>query len=188
MTGLEQAALVVVAAWMAVLTFALVLVTRQIGLLTVRLSFAAPNIPVDEVGLPLGTKIPQEAAAAIGEIEVGRTVLFLSGTCGDCRSLATALSAEDVGPEVIALIGGRPSLAQDVGELLPAGLGHVFDPIASQVSAALGVDTVPFGMRINRGVIEAKAFLRSPADLVRLSGNGHKPEGRARLPMAKVPR
>lgn len=170
MTGLETALVVVVAVWLAVISFVLILVVRQIGLLTVRVSFAAPEVPVDEVGLPVGTEIPDHVLDGVSA--GGRpvsTLLLLSGTCGDCRGLATGLEAESVGDGTLVLIAGGKALAEEVGELLPADLPRLYEPDASRIARALGIDTVPFGMNVAGGVIRAKTFLRSASDVERLN-------------------
>jgi len=178
MTGLETTLVVVVAVWLAVISFVLILVVRQIGLLTVRVSFAAPEVPVDEVGLPVGTEIPDHVLDGVSA--GGRpvsTLLLLSGTCGDCRGLATGLKAESVGDGTLVLIAGGKALAEEVAELLPAELPRMYEPEASRIANALGIDTVPFGMNVAGGVIRAKSFLRSASDVERLNARVEPDEG-----------
>lgn len=187
MTGLETALVVVVAVWLAVISFVLILVVRQIGLLTVRVSFAAPEVPVDEVGLPVGTEIPEHVLEGVSA--GGRpvsTLLLLSGTCGDCRGLATGLrEAESVADGTLVLIAGGKALAEEVAELLPAELPRLYEPDASRIANALGIDTVPFGMNVAGGVIRAKSFLRSASDVERLNARV-EPDERA-MSMVQVP-
>ena len=164
MTVLEQAMVVAVGVWLLALSFVMLLVVRQIGLLTVRLSFAAPDVPVDEVGMPLGTVVPPEILDLIEARGEDRTVVFMSGTCGDCRGLARSMTPDDVGG-AICLVAGEPSLAQEVADLLPKGARHGLEPTASRVATALGIDTVPFALRVESGVVHRKVYLRSAADL-----------------------
>jgi hypothetical protein len=176
-SGLEQAMVIIVAAWLAVLTFVLLLVVRQVGLMTVRLSIAAPHTPADQDGPDLGASLPGTVTSMIGINGGGSTLVFLSGTCSTCRSLAAEMSRTGVDEDTIVLIGGRPKTAQVVGELLPESLKRFFEPVATRVADDLGVESVPFALHVDEGVVKAKAYLHTIADLGRVSGESPGVQG-----------
>lgn len=67
MSGLAVAALVLTSVWLGVLTLIVVLV-RQIGLLTVRLSVAGHTHLTDDGPEP-GSDVPEEVTAALPDLE-----------------------------------------------------------------------------------------------------------------------
>jgi hypothetical protein len=169
-TSPELALLIVCAAWLTGLTFVFLLVVRQLGLMTARLSFAAPHVSADDIGMSVGATVPEEIVSQIGangSTAPSRTLIFFSATCGDCRSIAERLREDDLG-EALVLISGDPTLSGALATLLPDGAPTVFEPDASRIAHALGVDTVPFGLRVDEGVVSAKALLTSATDLDRL--------------------
>ena len=88
MSGLAIAALTLVCVWLAVLTLAVVLLVRQIGLLTVRLSLANQAISLEEEdGLAAGEPIPEEVLAAVPELGGEQKKLPLT-PFGDLRTLS----------------------------------------------------------------------------------------------------
>lgn len=183
MSGLEQAALVIVAVWLAALSLVLLLVVRQMGLMTVRLSFAAPHRPADDAGLDIGTVVPDDIAGLVGgENGFSRTLLFLSATCATCRSIASSLTPSDISDDATILIAGERGRAEGIDRLLPDGGRRLFEPQASRISIGLSVDTVPFGLRIEHGVIASKAYLNSRADLARLVVGDQADEQQASQP------
>jgi hypothetical protein len=175
MTGLEQAALITGAIWLAVVSLVLLLVVRQVGLMTVRLSFAAPNVSADDVGVPAGTSVPHDVAHLVGGNSSAGILVFMSGTCSQCRSIASALSDREVSPSMVFLIAGVPSKARLVGEMLPSRARRLFEPEASNVANALAVDTVPFALRISAARVGAKTYLQSAADLSRFRERSANP-------------
>lgn len=172
MTGLELTAVIAIAVWLAALSFVVVLVTRQLGLVTVRLSLVAPHAPADEAGPEVGSAVPSEAGALIGRDGQPTVLLLLSATCDSCRSLASRLGEREVDVNTVALVAGRQPLASGIGELLPSGIDTRFDPEASQIAQRLGLEMVPFGVRIDAGIVSMKAYLHTPDDVGRLKRGG----------------
>jgi len=168
MTGLQEALVVVLALWLGVLTLVVVLLVRQLSLLTVRLSFAAPYVAADADGLDIGSPVPSSLNEQVALDGEPRTLLFLSATCAPCREIASALSSKGVGDGVLAVIAGDPESAGAVSTLLPSSVETVVDPEATQVARALQVTSVPFGLRVEHGIVSAKAYLHAPEDLDRL--------------------
>lgn len=168
MTVLEEAVLIAVSLWVLVLSIVILLLVRQLSLITVRLSLAVPHVALDEDGPDVGTRVPEALLHAIpGESSI-RDLIFLSATCSPCRSLASELAASALGAPTTALITGREEVARAVAELLPEEVEKVLDPLATDVATALDVSSMPFGIRVSGDVIEAKAYLHASGDLARL--------------------
>ncbi len=170
MSGLELAALCGLAIWLAVLSFVILLVTRQIGLITVRLSLLAPHAPVGEEGPELGSSVPPEVRA-LGDDD-GVVLLLLSGTCGDCRALAARLRGRELATRTVALVAGQRPLAEAVADMLPNGIDVRFDPEATRIAEMLRLEMVPFGIRIDAGTVSMKAYLHGPEDVWQLMAAG----------------
>jgi hypothetical protein len=170
--SLETLALVVATLWLVALTVAVVLVIRQIGLLTIRLTYSAPHGVADEHGPAIGSSVPETAASLLGLNGDSRAVVFLSSTCNPCRDFATQASADQLGEDTTILISGNPELARGVAALLPKGAESVLDPISQEVASAFGVGMVPFALYLSDGRVRAKTYLNDPDELVRLRTPG----------------
>lgn len=170
MSGLELAALAGIAVWLIVLSVVTLLVTRQISLITVRLSLLAPHSPAEDSGPEIGATIDPHAQEMLG----GRdgVILLLSATCGTCRSLASLLSADDLSPSTVVLVSGTPRLAAGVAELIRPQVDLRFDPDATALANALNLEMVPFGIRVDSGVVSMKGYIQTPHDVMRLHRTG----------------
>jgi hypothetical protein len=54
-----------------------------------------------------------------------KVIVLLSGTCVPCREIAQQLSSKN-NRDVVALVAGRPKLAQAISEMLPGSFEVVF--------------------------------------------------------------
>lgn len=187
MSGLGVAALVVTAAWLGALTVVVVLVVRQIALVTARLDHAGAE-PLRvygglmDDGPALGSRVPKEVTNELPELERGLVhLILLSATCSPCRELANGLRDEimPANRAVIALVPGRPELADGVIELLPPSIRAVHDPLAEDLAGILGLERVPNALTMRDGVVIAKAPpLDSANDLLRfMELSGPSPNG-----------
>ena len=169
MSALLIAALVLVCVWLGVLTLVAVLLVRQIGLLTVRLSVASQGLALDNDGPEVGRSIPDEVASALRNLEEERAYLLLiSASCDPCRELVADLGGRRFEREIVALVPGRPEQASELAALLPSGVRVVLDPHATRLAGALGLESTPFAIEVERGTVTRKAYLHEGAsDLVR---------------------
>jgi Na+/H+ antiporter NhaB len=69
MSAPAVAALVLVCAWLGALTLIVVLLVRQIGLLTVRLNVASQALSLDDDGPEVGSSVPEEVASVLPGLE-----------------------------------------------------------------------------------------------------------------------
>lgn len=172
MNSLETLALVVATLWLVALTVAVVLVIRQIGLLTIRLTYSAPHGVADEHGPAIGSSVPETAASLLGLNGDSRALVFLSSTCNPCREFASQASSDHLGEDTTVLISGNPELARGVAALLPRGTKPVLDPTSQEVASAFGVGMVPFALYLSGGRVRAKTYLNDPDELIKLRAPG----------------
>jgi hypothetical protein len=174
MDGLEVAVAVFLGLWLAALTLVLILVIRQIGLLTVRfgleesekgISFADRQLELAQEGPPIGSRISREVLFDMPELQQGANLLLLvSAHCQPCRDLASEIGQQgetwaSSDWKLLALVPGREELADEVAALLPSSAWVIKDPEAENVARRLGFETVPTAIAVVDGVVTAKAAL-----------------------------
>jgi hypothetical protein len=188
MSGIGVAAILVTGAWLGVLTLVVVLLVRQIGLLTVRLDLAGPSYEPEHDGPEVGSPIPEAVTSVLPRLRDGRAhLVLLSATCSPCRELAAELQGERLpdAQNVIALVPGREELADGVVAMLPPGVTAVRDPEATAIAKSLQIQSVPFALQVEDGIVAGRAtipYLRTAADLARFVEAGSAP------PLDEVPR
>jgi hypothetical protein len=160
MSGLAVVALVLACIWLGILTLVVVLLVRQIGLLTVRLSVAGQAPDLDHDGPEVGSNVPEEVASALPEVGGERAyVLLISASCTPCRELAAGIRQHHFEQTVVALVPGDEELADELAALLPPGVRAVRDPEARRLAGALGISSTPFAVEVERGTVTRKAYL-----------------------------
>src|SRR5215218_1023644 len=127
MSALAIVALVLACVWLGVLTFVVVLLVRQVGLLTVRLSMATQAISLDDDGPEVGSILPEDVAEVMPDGERAY-LLLISASCEPCRELVAELDGHHFEQSVVALVPGRQEQASELAALLPPGIRVVFDP------------------------------------------------------------
>jgi hypothetical protein len=176
MSALAIAALVLACLWLGVLTLVVVLLVRQVGLLTVRLSVGGEAAPLDDDGPEVGSSVPEDVAAVLpDQAEEQAYLLLVSSTCTPCWELATELGEHRFEQNIVALVPGHGEKAGELAALLPSGMRVLLDPEASSVAGALHLHSTPFALEIEHGAVTRKAFLHEGAsDLIKFveSGNG----------------
>jgi hypothetical protein len=177
MSALLIAAVVLVSIWLGVLSLVVVLLVRQIGLLTVRLSVASQGLALDNDGPEVGSSIPDEVTSALPNLEEERAYLLLiSAGCAPCRELVADLGEHRFEQEIVALVPGRAEQANELAELLPSGIRVVLDPQAHRLANVLRLESTPFVLEVERGTVTRKAYLHEGAsDLVRFVESGDAP-------------
>jgi hypothetical protein len=158
MSALAIAALVLVCTWLGVLTFVVMLLVRQVGLLTVRLSMAAQAMSLDDDGPEIGSSLPEDVAEVMPEGERAYLLLISAG-CDPCRELAAELDGHRFEQKVVALVPGREEQAGELADLLPAGIRVVLDPEATQLAESLDLESTPFALEVESGMVNRKVHL-----------------------------
>jgi hypothetical protein len=174
MSALAIAALVLVCIWLGTLTLVVVLLVRQIGLLTVRLSVASQAFSLDDDGPQVGSTLPEEVTSMVPELMEERAYLLLvSAGCTPCRELVVDLGGHRFEQKVVALVPGRPEQAREMAALLPSDMRTVLDPQAAGVANALKLESTPFALEVERGTVTGKAYLHEWAsDLIAFVESG----------------
>jgi hypothetical protein len=158
MSALAIAALVLVCIWLGVLTLVVVLLVRQVGLLTVRLSTAAQTISLDDDGPEVGSGLPEDVAELMPDNEPAYLVLISAG-CDPCRELVAELDGRRFEQSIVALVPGREEQAGELAALLPSDMRVVLDPEATQLAESLDLESTPFVLEIEGGMVTRKAHL-----------------------------
>jgi hypothetical protein len=107
MSALAIAALVLACIWLGVLTLVVVLLVRQVGLLTVRLSVAGEAASLDNDGPEIGSSVPEDVALVLpDQAQEHAYLLLISSTCLPCWELATDLAEHRFEQNIVALVPG----------------------------------------------------------------------------------
>jgi len=177
MSALTLAALVLVCIWLGVLTLVVVLLVRQIGLLTVRLSVAGEATSLDDDGPEVGSSVPGDVALELPDhAEEHAYVLLISSSCTPCWELVADLGERRFEQKILALVPGREELASELAALLPSGMRVVLDPEATRLAGALQLESTPFVLEIEHMTVTRKAYLHEGAsDLIGFVESGNAP-------------
>lgn len=168
MSSLWVVTLALVGTWLGVLTLVIILLVRQIGLLTLRLQTTEPVFSFAQDGPDIGSEVPADVLAVLPDLGYEITyIVILSATCGPCREFASDLTTSALKGRTVAVLAGRVELADGFEALLPPGVAVVRDPEAA-VAANLHVESTPFALEIDHGMVTGKAYLRQVSDLAAL--------------------
>jgi hypothetical protein len=175
MSALAIAALVLVCIWLGILTLVVVLLVRQVGLLTVRLSVAGEAASLDNDGPEIGSGVPEDVAVVLpDQAEEHVYLLLISSTCLPCWELATDLAEHRFEQKIVALVPGHEERAGELAALLPSSMRVVLDPEATRLAGALQLESTPFALEIERGAVTRKAYLHQGAsDLIEFVESGN---------------
>lgn len=166
MTGLQLVAVMAGTVWLAILTVVVILLVRQLGLVTLRLDGFNPQLFLENDGPLVGSDLPSEAVSLIPELVAGKQhLLLISGSCTPCRDLVFDLEREPLGNRVLALVAGRPEVVDAVIDFLPPDVVPIRDPIATSLSSLLHIRSTPFALEVEDGRISAKSYIRGAQDL-----------------------
>jgi hypothetical protein len=158
LSTLAIAALVLVCAWLGVLTFVVVLLVRQVGLLTVRVTTATQAMSLDDDGPDIGSSLPEDVAEVMPEGERAYLLLISAG-CDPCRELVAELDGHRFEQKIVALVPGRQEQAAELAALLPPEIRVVLDPEAIQMTESLDLESTPFALEVENGTVIRKVHL-----------------------------
>lgn len=166
MSSLVMSVLVV---WLVILTVVCVLTVRQIALLTLRFDARGESFSFGDDGLDVGTPIGPEVESALPQLRVGRAyVLHVSASCHSCRELIPALRGHGFDAPMIALLTGEGGVADSMAAEFPPEWDVVRDPEAVEVTHRLAIQSTPFALQVEKGVVTGKAYVKIVDDLVSL--------------------
>lgn len=166
MSTITVIAVVFSAVWLGLLTLVVVILVRQAAILGVRLELMNSQPPADSAGLDVGRPVPPSVLEGVPEARSGVAyVLLMSAICAPCRELVPRLAKVQVEEAVVALVPGRPEVADSLVTLFPTWVRTIRDPLASELAKALQVQQTPFALEIEAGHITGKSFLHKATDL-----------------------
>lgn len=172
MSDLAVAALALVAVWLLALTVVVMLVVRQVALVTIRLDRGRDQAAPVRDGLPIGSELPPAAVEVVPAQDAGPSfLLILAAICGPCRELARSLRDLPLAGRAAAVISGSPDLAAELAAQLPDGIRVVLDPAAEAVVSELAISTTPFVFEVRDGRIAAKVAVQGPEHLSSFVGD-----------------
>lgn len=161
MNGLETAALIAVAAWLGALTLALLVLVRQIGLLS---AWAERNTHARDDGLDVGVSVPEPARELLPELTTGLGyVVFLAGNCQPCREFALEASRSSELAElrdthrIMAVVTGDDAQSDEVARMLPAWIEVARQDDAVLLTQTFEVQTTPSVYEVDRGTVTGRA-------------------------------
>ncbi len=161
MTGLEIAALVAVGIWMLLLSLAVVLLVRQVSLIS---KWAQEQDSSNQDGLPIGSPVPEEALGLVPEADDELAyVWFLGGDCQPCREFAVeAARTEEIiamrdSTTIVAAVTGTDDQANDFTQLLPEWIRVVRGDNAVALNKHFEIVQTPTVYEVERGNVTGRA-------------------------------
>jgi hypothetical protein len=183
MSALETTGLVAVAAWLSLLTLSILMLVRQVGLLT---AWMQQRAPAGEGGLDIGQEVPERALRLFpGVRERLGYVLFLAGDCQPCREFALAAGhSEEVANlratrPIAAAVTGDDAKADEVARMLPGWITVFRAEDARVLEESFDVRATPVVYEVERSKVTGRAVagygVGDFENLVRARGTGSNP-------------
>lgn len=169
MNPLVVVTIVLVSLWMVILSVTVLLLTRQLGLITLRLRFPLDSV---EDGVLIGTPVPKDTLSIIPELDRGLHYLIcLAPNCGPCVDFASRISELKLARNGFrAVFEGTGREADALAEALPEHLPVLRDPEASVIFKSFDIKMTPSIFQVEDGVVVGKGVLKEVADLERFVG------------------
>jgi hypothetical protein len=169
MSALQLTALILSGFWLGVLTLAVLLLVRQVSVLTVRLDIAIQQFSPSNDWLAVGAPVPEEVTTALPQLREGlHYILALSATCEPCRDLVAQFDGQEVIRHVLALVSGPPERAENLIDFLPPSVEVIRDPRASSLLRSLQIRSTPYAVEMENGIVSGTVFPSEVTDLFRL--------------------
>lgn len=158
--------------WLLLLTLSIILIIRQIGILTVQVSTGQANAHefLQNDGPEVDRALPNDVLQRLPTlIDVPTCIILISSTCTTCRELVTELYHQPLAVRTVALLAGSDELANPLSELLPSSIEVIRDPEASEMASSLRIQSTPFGFVVEEGIVRQKSYLYTFESLLDLT-------------------
>lgn len=164
-------ALISVCAWMLILSAAVILLIRQVGLITTRLDLFAAGIAVSPA--VSGPRIGEDASNALKDSGISAYggdvyILYLSSHCATCRDIVATLPNELNGSvrSTVAVITGEERIATALADSLPKWMRSISGACAEELVADLHLSYAPFLVALNEhGIVTNKSHVFTTEDI-----------------------
>lgn len=166
MSTWQEWVIALLAVWSATLTFAIVLLFRQVALLSVRTVLAGIRHGASVSGPEPGMAIAADLIDRFGIPAAGPAyVLGLAVNCNSCREIAAELDKVPSDDALIVAVTGDAESWDRFRSLLPDDVRVVAEPEASELLDRLSIRGRPLVVSINAGVIVSTGYIRTIEDL-----------------------
>jgi hypothetical protein len=159
---------VVMGGWLLVLTLAVLVLARQLSVVSLRLMRSDGTVDVSEDGPELGSELPvrwRELLAA----PASTTLLLLSATCVTCRDVVDGLSKSSPAQPLVVLLSGGNEVAESMAQRLSplSRVRVVRGELPAEFGADLQIKSVPFGLVVSaEGTVTSKGYVYNAASFV----------------------
>jgi hypothetical protein len=157
---------IVLSVWLLILTAVVVLLARQLAIVSFRIirSDQFNSVDVGEDGPELGTEISQSWLTRLG-IEDGGTVVVLSATCVTCREVVDGLEGLEPVSHLVFLLSGAGEIADSMRDRLSRvpDVSVVQDRMAETFAEEFSIKSVPFALTVNDGHVVSKGYVYNAA-------------------------
>ncbi len=160
----------VLGAWSALLTFLLVLIVRQVGIVTLHLAMIAPAVDggmLKDDGPTVGSRIPDDVAQLLPAPTLqASNVVLISATCTGCRNLVDGMRGHLLRSDTVILLAGHGNIADVLHEAIPKSAFILRDPEATRVANGLKIESTPFAITIRDSVVIKKGYVSDPQSFI----------------------
>ncbi len=168
---MNQVFVTVALTWAVGASLLLILLVRQVSLISVRLNLQMTMPDASDVGVgpELGTQAPASVSAMIANAGLGAdaTLVALTGTCESCHLFAESLPSRTpgYGQHFIVLLPGMGKPLEDLRDKLPHWVRMVSDPVASEIGSDLGLARTRRALRIMENRVVGSAEVADATEL-----------------------
>jgi hypothetical protein len=156
-------ALVLVAIWLLLLTFVVMLAVRQIALLGA--AQKAGPAAAGANSLALGAAVPDDVLSILGDPLARQHLVLLSSNCAPCQDIAASWQDTLVLEPATLVVQGGGAGRDAILAHVPAGVDVLVDDDADTFFRGLEVGATPFAMSIDNGIVSGHLYITRIADL-----------------------
>lgn len=164
-------ALVALALWAAAATLAILVLIRQVSLISVRLDLTMRLPDLTDVGV--GPELGQPIELTELRVASRYVLVAVTGTCTSCHDFVSDLKErrpDGLRDELVLLVAGRGRPVRDLLERVPDWVAHVVrDPVATQIGSRLGLSRTLVALHVVDGRLIGRSDVAGFDDLALLT-------------------
>lgn len=185
MAPLELTIVVLLVAWQAAVAFLLILLYRQVTLLSVLTGLTPGRPQASDHPLVAGETLPLEVTERVAGLHDDQVtyLVWITSSCSSCTRFVHGLRdtwlKRPFPDRLVMLVTGSDTAARRLADSLPTGVAALFDPDATAVAERMGLASSPFAIETESGVVTGWTSIHDVEDLWRLrqareSSNAHE--------------